>query len=384
MKNCIVCGSRFGQFYLEALKCIPNVNIIGILANGSERSIACANYYNVNLYKSVEELPENIDFACVAIKSEVQGGQGNLIAERMLEKGIDVIFEQPISEKEYAFLFSLDNKEQRYFAICNLYSHLPSVKNLIENYRMIKKEQKVKYINIDFATQLSFPVAQILSKLLPESVNAHFTMLEQNAGPYQFATAIIKGIQLNLNAHNIVVEQEKERFMKILFSIKIGFEGGELNLVDPHGFAYWRPFIYFPDRYNIPSSLYDKPPTGMTYQYILSTYDEPEFTQQSIFTELWPRIIAEEINIYLEINQSDLHHFNTIAQSQINTALIWKKIMQSFGYPLLVAIDCYKVFDVKHLVQHHSKNENTIDCMTRLENVCAQSMLYVLCLHLDR
>ena len=249
---------------------------------------------------------------------------------------------------------------------------------------MIKKEQKVKYINIDFATQLSFPVAQILSKLLPESVNAHFTMLEQNAGPYQFATAIIKGIQLNLNAHNIVVEQEKERFMKILFSIKIGFEGGELNLVDPHGFAYWRPFIYFPDRYNIPSSLYDKPPTGMTYQYILSTYDEPEFTQQSIFTELWPRIIAEEINIYLEINQSDLHHFNTIAQSQINTALIWKKIMQSFGYPLLVAIDCYKVFDVKHLVQHHSKNENTIDCMTRLENVCAQSMLYVLCRHLDR
>ncbi|MDM8328516.1 Gfo/Idh/MocA family oxidoreductase, partial [Staphylococcus felis] len=145
MKKCIVCGSRFGQFYIEALKRIPNINLHGLLATGSERSIDCANHYQIQLYNDVDELPDDIDLACIAIKSEVQGGKGNLIAESLLKRGIDVIFEQPLSEKEYISLFKLAKKEKRYFTVCNLYSQLPSVQNFIQNFKFIKKEQSIKY-----------------------------------------------------------------------------------------------------------------------------------------------------------------------------------------------------------------------------------------------
>ena len=110
MKNCIICGSRFGQFYIEAIRKHDDINICGLLANGSQRSVDCAEFYQLNLYTHIDEIPSHIDFACVAIKSEVQGGQGNIIAKKLLQKGIDVIFEQPISEREYAELYGVARK----------------------------------------------------------------------------------------------------------------------------------------------------------------------------------------------------------------------------------------------------------------------------------
>ena len=47
MKNIIVYGSRFGQFYLEALKRMKGIKIVGLLAKGSDRSYECARYYNI-------------------------------------------------------------------------------------------------------------------------------------------------------------------------------------------------------------------------------------------------------------------------------------------------------------------------------------------------
>ena len=109
MKNCIICGSRFGQFYIEAIRKHDDINICGLLANGSQRSVDCAEFYQLNLYTHIDEIPSHIDFACVAIKSEVQVVKAILLP-KAITKGIDVIFEQPISEREYAELYGVARK----------------------------------------------------------------------------------------------------------------------------------------------------------------------------------------------------------------------------------------------------------------------------------
>lgn len=63
MKNIIVYGSRFGQFYLEALKRMKGIKIVGLLAKGSDRSYECARYYNIPLYTSLDEVEERVDVA---------------------------------------------------------------------------------------------------------------------------------------------------------------------------------------------------------------------------------------------------------------------------------------------------------------------------------
>ena len=50
----LVCGSKFGQFYIDAISKMKEcVEFIGIFSNGSERSRLCAEKYNVNLYTSL-------------------------------------------------------------------------------------------------------------------------------------------------------------------------------------------------------------------------------------------------------------------------------------------------------------------------------------------
>ena len=79
MKNIIVYGSRFGQFYLEALKRMKGIKIVGLLAKGSDRSYECARYYNIPLYTSLDEVEERVDVACVAVKTGALVVFGNLL-----------------------------------------------------------------------------------------------------------------------------------------------------------------------------------------------------------------------------------------------------------------------------------------------------------------
>lgn len=55
----IVCGSTFGQYYIRALQTVPDeFEVVGLLANGSNRSKLCADFYHVPLYTQIEDIPE--------------------------------------------------------------------------------------------------------------------------------------------------------------------------------------------------------------------------------------------------------------------------------------------------------------------------------------
>ncbi|WP_210540227.1 Gfo/Idh/MocA family oxidoreductase [Streptomyces scabiei] len=54
----VVCGTRFGQVYLSALRrCPERYRLVGVVARGGARSVALAEEYGVPLYSSVDQLP---------------------------------------------------------------------------------------------------------------------------------------------------------------------------------------------------------------------------------------------------------------------------------------------------------------------------------------
>lgn len=72
----VVCGTLFGQVYLSAFKtAFEGGELAGILAQGSERSRQLAHAYGVPLYHHVDELPDDINMACVVIRSTIVGGK---------------------------------------------------------------------------------------------------------------------------------------------------------------------------------------------------------------------------------------------------------------------------------------------------------------------
>lgn len=85
----LVCGSRFGQFYLEALKALPEqFELVGLLVKGGKRSKKCAERYGIPLYTEVDQLPADIDLACVVLRSGLMGGIGTEFSLKLLERGI--------------------------------------------------------------------------------------------------------------------------------------------------------------------------------------------------------------------------------------------------------------------------------------------------------
>ena len=87
----LVCGARFGQFYMEAIKGDMRYELIGILARGSTLAQECAKRYETVLYTELTKVPKQIDIVCVAVKTGILGGAGTDLALYFLSKGISVI-----------------------------------------------------------------------------------------------------------------------------------------------------------------------------------------------------------------------------------------------------------------------------------------------------
>lgn len=82
----LVCGTRFGQFYLEAIQHSALFELAGILAQGSQRSKQCASVYKTNLYTDIEDIPHDIDIACIVVPTSVMGGSGTELAIAFLKE----------------------------------------------------------------------------------------------------------------------------------------------------------------------------------------------------------------------------------------------------------------------------------------------------------
>ena len=86
----LVCGTGFGRIHLRAIAADDDVDLAGILSRGSAASRGVAAEYGVTCHTSVDDLPDDIDIACVVIPSTTGAGEGTEIALRLLDRGIHV------------------------------------------------------------------------------------------------------------------------------------------------------------------------------------------------------------------------------------------------------------------------------------------------------
>ena len=147
-------------------------------------------------------LPDDIDFACVIVKSEIMGGAGVKIAQKLMEKGIDVIFEQPININEVVQCFQISQKYNKKFALGNLYTKLPAVENFITNAQILIEETDPLFINVDFATQVSYPLMEILDRIIPLDSATTVKGKIINANPFQVVIVEENGLEIVYRGHN--------------------------------------------------------------------------------------------------------------------------------------------------------------------------------------
>ena len=235
----IVCGSTFGQLYLKALRSSPEkFQLIGILGTGSDRTLRCAEEYNIKVYKSIDEVPDDIDLACVAVRTAAFGGNGTEIALQLLEKGINVIQEHPSHPKDMEMCYRVARKKRLVYHIGNLYPHLGDVQRFIKCAKYLNNEDRLLYVDTVFSSQVSYPLIKILQLAMP-SIRMFIPIQTALAGTlnirfpdnvYQNTGYILSNRNQNKTFEHILTAVWPEAILQDLYHVYAQIEKGIVDM----------------------------------------------------------------------------------------------------------------------------------------------------------
>ena len=349
----IVCGTTFGQFYCEALTRLTEyVSFNGILSTGSERSKKCAEKYGVKCYTSIDDLDSDISLACVVARSSVLGGKGTNIALDLLSKGINVIQEQPVHFKDIEECIKVAKKNKVFYCVGDLYKFLPHIRKFIDYSKEICKISKPLYLDIGSASQVLYPMVEVLSEALPSLRPFKIDSVNKNSQPFHFVHGSINDIPTLFQIHNEVNPEEPDNYMHYLHKITIITSSGRLCLEDTQGPVRWHSKMHVPlnsdmlissNSADVSSKELDTP-----CSVEITTCKERSF--KSVFFDEWIYAISENILAFIkDIQSNNVVSFNKYYTKLILNAKIWQQITSELGFPVLINPDEVSLIDIKKI-----------------------------------
>lgn len=334
----VVCGSTFGQFYINALQQLlsDEIELVGLFGKGSERSKKCAEAYGIPLFTDFNDIPE-IDFACVVVGSGTIGGYGTDIAVRFMEKGIPVIQEQPIHPRDLSLCHRTAKKNNVYFKTCDLYPKLREVSRFIRIAQELNKKELPLYIKAAFCPQVSYPAIDILSRALPSIQSFIVDNITECVGPFDIMTGRICNIPIMLEYNNQVFAEDRDNYAHLLHSFAFVYESGRLILEDTFGPTLWKPRMHIPKSLYNPENRKNLPPyVEENTIEVLGDYSPRHFDK--VLFDDWKQGIADNILEFRDIIASKADPA-PYAQRELVCSTKWSFLTNTLGFAKLINPD---------------------------------------------
>ncbi|MCT4585690.1 MAG: Gfo/Idh/MocA family oxidoreductase [Peptostreptococcaceae bacterium] len=334
--NVIVCGTTFGQFYIEAIKTSNNLNLVGILAGGSERSIKCAQFNNVPLFKNIDELPDDVDIACVVIRSGAIGGIGTDLAIKLMNKKIHVIQEQPMHPKDLQNCYKASMKNKVNYVVGNLYPNMMEIKKFIECAKFLNENDKLLYARASFAPQVSYPAMKMLLEAMPSIRNINLENVSKSKeAPFDLFTGYIGDIPTTVEYQNYINPSDPDNHMHLLHSITFVYESGRLVLSDTFGPTIWHPKMHVENSLYDRANLKDKYPKHLKDNTVnfLDLFEEK--TYENVITNEWPKAIYKDLMSLVSLIEKKTNYMK-LSQKELLCSTNWSNLTKHFGFANLV------------------------------------------------
>ncbi|MGN9841247.1 Gfo/Idh/MocA family oxidoreductase [Nonomuraea sp. H19] len=349
----VVCGSTFGQFYLAALAGLADAfEVVGVLARGSERSVACARRAGVPLYTDPGALPADVDVACVVVRSGMMGGAGSELARTLLGRGVHVLQEQPVHHDDLAACLREARRRGVTYRLGDLYVRLPAVRRFIAATRALLDRQAPLYVDAACSVQVAFPLVHILAEALgvlrPWRIAAAPGIGEE---PFTTLTGAIGGVPLTMRVQNEVDPVDPDNHLHLLHRITIGTEGGALTLTDTHGPVTWSPRLHIPD---VVKNAFDftgerTAHLGEPSTTVLGPQAPPSY--RSILAEIWPAAIGRDLLALRDAITGDRTGAAArTEQLHLTLSRMWQDTTAQLGYPALRPRRVHRPLNVEDLV----------------------------------
>jgi thiazolinyl imide reductase len=334
----VVCGTIFGQVYLEALRRSKYpLKLAGILGRGSARTAACADYYGVPLFTCVEQIPPEVEAACVVVRSRLLGGKGTELAQALMRRGIHVLQEHPMHPDEMAESLRLARAQRVNYRLNFFYSNLGPVRRFIGAARELCLSQRPLFVDAACGCQLSCSLLDIIGMCLGRLRPVTLQPLADNRSgtPFVIVKALFSDVPVMLRVQNQLDPADPDGFSQFLHQITIAFEQGSLSLVDTHGPVVWIPKPQYPQevRFDDASPRFMLGPMATPRVVIVGSANAPSYDEA--FRILWPNGIQRAL-LKLRTAIRTREDGSPTAQYQLMICEVWRDVLAQIGPPDLV------------------------------------------------
>jgi pyochelin biosynthetic protein PchG len=333
----VVCGTRFGQVYLSAIARAPQrYELAGIVARGSDRSVALAEEYGVPLYPSVAELPGDIDAACVVVSTAVGGGPGAELAKALLDRGIHVLQEHPVHQAELADCLRTARRAGAQYLVNTFYPHVEPVRRFTSAARRLVASRTPVFVDVVCAVQVCFDLLDILTEIFGGLRPWSFSAVGRGTGrPLASVDGRIAGVPLTLRVENRMQAGDDSTSL-LLHRITVGTDAGNLMLANTHGPVLWNPVLRTPaDPAGVFLTGAPAADTGWsdvlgpTGDYV-GARDTPSWA--AVVRDLWGDAVItalDELRAGVDAGADPL----VAGRRHLAVAGAWKDLTEALGYP---------------------------------------------------
>jgi len=340
----VVCGTTFGRMYLAALaRPASPAALAGILARGSDRSVALARRYGVPLYRKVDELPDDVDLACVAVRGAVLGGTGGDLTTELLSRGVHVLQEHPVHHDELAAALRLARRQGLVYRLNDHYPHLPAVRRFVAAAHALYRYGPPRYVDAATSIHVAYALVDLLGTALPAlrpwafADPVHWTSalrgLTDAAPPLRAIDGVIGGVPLTLRVHNELDPADPDNHTHLLHRVTIGTDHGNLTLLNTHGPVVWSPRLHVTDYTDRDAVGPDDPHLGLASAATIGDPDGPAFAD--VIGTQWPDAIAATIASFASAVRSSEDPLR-LGQYHLTVTRIWQDLTARLGQPDMI------------------------------------------------
>jgi pyochelin biosynthesis protein PchG len=331
----VVCGTTFGRVHVAALgRCGPDLELAGILARGSARSVDLAERHRVPLYRDVGDLPADIDAACVAVRAGVVGGPGSTLAAALIDRGIHVLQEHPVHADELAGLLRAARRRGVVYRLNNHYLHVDAVRRFVAAARAQVRYGPPRYLDAATGVQVAYALVDILGRALPSLRPWAFAAspwppelrrLTAQAPPLHPLYGVLGGVPLTLRVHNQLDPTDPDNHAHLLHRITIGTDTGNLTLLNTHGPVLWSPRMHV--------RAPDDPSLALPSTATIGDPDGPAFAD--VVNAAWPAAMAAALAGFGAAVREGEDPMR-LGQYHLTTTRIWQQLTIELGQPDLI------------------------------------------------
>ncbi|MFG3214593.1 Gfo/Idh/MocA family oxidoreductase [Streptomyces tendae] len=337
----LVCGTNFGRFYAEAAHRRPGYALAGVLSRGSAASRAYAERLGVPHYTDTDDLPADIDAACVAVSSAISGGGGTELARALMDRGIHVLQEHPVHLTELTDNLTHARRRGVQYRLNTHYPHVSPVRGFIDAARRLVAQQRPLFVDAATPIHLMHPLVDILGRATGTLRPWRFAdpaPLPAAVGPQPFRSlhGMLAGVPLTLRVHHQLDPSDRDNHALHWHRISLGTEGGVLTLADTHGPVLWSPRLHV-GRDTDRRFVLDGPGTGrlgLGTTAVVGTTG----TFRTVFTDLWPEAVGSALDGLREAVEQGGDALRT-GQYDLAVCRIWTDLAARLGPPEIVRPD---------------------------------------------